>query len=196
MKLAKILDFNDVLDEKATAIDAKTRKLLSSAKDYVFYVKESRGKDGEIIDVYKFRTMKKDADDYFENVFENGRDKYGNIINDNRSTNFGKFLRKYWIDEIPQVYNWMKGDIKFVGVRPMRDVDWEGYPEDVEGEERNKKPGWLGPQYADSEEGDFQTHVDKLRKYQLEYKKNPTKTDIKYFFRILKNIILGRVRSS
>lgn len=63
-------------------------------------------RDGKIFSVYKFRTMKEDVENY--NAVEG----------DDRVTRVGKFLRKYRIDEIPQFFNVLKGDMSVVGPRP------------------------------------------------------------------------------
>ncbi len=63
-------------------------------------------RNGRIFSVYKLRTMKEDVDNY--SVIEN----------DDRVTKVGRFLRKYRIDEIPQFYNVLKGDMSVVGPRP------------------------------------------------------------------------------
>lgn len=63
-------------------------------------------RDGKIFSVYKFRTMK-------ENV-----ENYSVVENDDRVTRVGKVLRKYRIDEIPQFFNVLKGDMSVVGPRP------------------------------------------------------------------------------
>ncbi len=62
--------------------------------------------------VYKFRTMIKDAEKYTGPVWAQE--------NDPRITKLGKILRKYWLDELPQLFNVLKGDMSFVGPRPER----------------------------------------------------------------------------
>ena len=77
----------------------------------VFYKQEREGKDGEIFNIIKFRTMVVDAE------------KQGVLWaqeNDPRITKIGKFLRKTRIDEIPQLWNILKGHMAFVGPRAER----------------------------------------------------------------------------
>lgn len=77
----------------------------------VFYTQKRIGKDGKAFTIYKFRTMKLDAE-------RNG--PQWALPNDPRITRVGKILRKLYIDECPQFFNILKGDISFVGPRPER----------------------------------------------------------------------------
>jgi exopolysaccharide biosynthesis polyprenyl glycosylphosphotransferase len=77
----------------------------------VFYTQKRVGKDGKIFTIYKFRTMKMGAE-------ENG--PQWAMPDDSRITQVGKILRKLYIDECPQFFNILKGDISFVGPRPER----------------------------------------------------------------------------
>jgi len=75
----------------------------------VFYRQERVGRDFRIFVIYKFRTMMVNAD------------RQGALITaagDKRVTKVGSFLRKYKIDELPQLFNVLKGDMSFVGPRP------------------------------------------------------------------------------
>ena len=84
----------------------------------VFFRQERVGRKGEIFSVNKFRTMRQDA--------EAGTGAVWAGKNDPRVTTIGRFLRKTRLDEIPQLWNVLKGDMGFVGPRPERPefVQW------------------------------------------------------------------------
>ena len=74
----------------------------------VFFTQDRPGKDERIFQIYKFRTM------------NSAKDKDGNLLPDkDRITNLGIFLRKTSLDEIPQFFNVLKGDMSFIGPRPL-----------------------------------------------------------------------------
>ncbi len=78
----------------------------------VFYKQERIGRFGRPFTIYKFRSM-------IVNAEENGPELY-NTTEDKRLTKAGKFLRSHHLDELPQLWNVLKGDMSFVGPRPER----------------------------------------------------------------------------
>lgn len=79
----------------------------------LFYTQQRVGKNGKVFEILKFRTMVKNAE------------KDGAVfttLNDSRITKFGKFMRKTRIDEFPQFFNILKGDMGVIGPRPERPV--------------------------------------------------------------------------
>jgi lipopolysaccharide/colanic/teichoic acid biosynthesis glycosyltransferase len=86
-------------------------KLDEGVKTPVFYSQERVGVDGEPFNIFKFRSMRLDAEKFGAQIASE---------NDPRITKTGNVLRKYRIDELPQIYNVMRGDMGFVGPRPER----------------------------------------------------------------------------
>jgi len=86
----------------------------------VWYASERIGKKGRVFRCYKFRTMVRDADKRRSDVMHmNERDGVlFKISNDPRITRVGRFLRKYSLDELPQFFNALRGDMSVVGPRP------------------------------------------------------------------------------
>jgi len=77
----------------------------------VLYAQERVGKHGKIFRMYKFRTMYMDAEPEIPLL---------STLDDARITPYGRFMRKYRLDEIPQFWNVLKGDMSLVGPRPER----------------------------------------------------------------------------
>lgn len=99
----------------------------------VFFVQERIGKDGKPFRMYKFRTMKED-----ENMSP------VTMAGESRITPLGAKLRKYKLDELPELWNVLKGDMSFVGPRP----DVPGYADRLQGDDREVlllRPGITGP---------------------------------------------------
>jgi exopolysaccharide biosynthesis polyprenyl glycosylphosphotransferase len=83
------------------------------SKGPIFYKQERVGKNGKIFTCYKFRSMVVDAEKSGPQI---------TILNDPRVTRVGYFLRKTHIDEVPQFWNVLKGEMSIVGPRPERPV--------------------------------------------------------------------------
>lgn len=98
----------------------------------VFFKQERPGLNGEIFTLYKFRTM------------TDGRDKDGNLLPDkDRLTPFGKFLRASSLDELPEFFNILKGDMSFIGPRPLL-VSYLPYYTERESLRHTVRPGLTG----------------------------------------------------
>ena len=125
----------------------------------LFYRQERIGQFGEIFEIIKFRTMEFDAE-------PNGAQ--WTKKNDSRVTRFGKFLRRSRLDEIPQFYNILKGEMSFIGPRPERPFFVNELSETIPFYDTRHtiKPGLTGwaqvmTDYADS-------HADSLEKLQYD----------------------------
>lgn len=155
-------------------------------KDFGLFSQIRVGKNGKLFKIYKIRTMK---GSYQSDI---------TTENSHEITTIGSFLRKYKLDELPQLFNILKGDMSFVGPRP----DVAGYADKLKGEDRivlSVKPGITGPaQIAYRNEIDilskqkdpiyYNDHViwpDKV-KINLEYiKKWTLKGDLNYLIKTI-----------
>lgn len=95
----------------------------------VFYRSHRVGKKGRLFTFYKFRTMVKGADGLKTNLEEsNERNSVlFKVANDPRITRFGRVLRKFSLDEVPQLINVLKGDMSLVGPRPPLPSEFKQY---------------------------------------------------------------------
>ena len=126
----------------------------------VLYKQKRVGKDGKLFTMVKFRSM----------TVNHGGSSVS-VAGESRITPLGAILRKYKLDELPELWNVLKGDMSFVGPRP----DVPGYADQLKGEDRDMlklRPGITGPaslKYRDEEEliADFVVNV-KLGKYDVD----------------------------
>ncbi len=160
------------------------------------FIKMKRiGKNGKVIYVYKLRTMHPYSEYLQKYLYEKYNLKEGGKINnDFRITVWGKIFRRLWIDELPMLLNWIKRDLKIVGVRPLSPHYLSLYPADLKERRFKYKPGLVPPFYAHLPKT-FEEIIQSERVYLDEYEKNPFVTDIKYFFKSWYNIIVNNARS-
>jgi len=155
-----------------------------------------RGKDGNFFTVYKLRTMYAYSEYLQEYVFErNHLQDGGKFKNDFRVTTEGRFFRKFWLDELPMIYNLLKGDLKLVGVRPLSDQYFNLYSEELKRKRIKYKHGLVPPFYADMPRTLDEIMESEMR-YLVAYEKHPFRTDVSYFFKALYNILFKRARSN
>ncbi len=103
-----------------------------SSKGPAIYVSDRIGKDGKVFKFYKFRTMYDGADKHLDELLKDNEIEGGvtfKMKNDPRVTTVGKFLRRTSIDELPQLWNILKGDMTIVGPRPCTVREYELYTE-------------------------------------------------------------------
>lgn len=97
-----------------------------------FFTQERPGKDGKIFKLIKFRTM------------DNRRDKDGNLLPDEvRLNKYGQLLRKTSLDELPEAFNIIKGDMSVIGPRPLL-VKYLPYYTEEESHRHDVRPGLSG----------------------------------------------------
>jgi lipopolysaccharide/colanic/teichoic acid biosynthesis glycosyltransferase len=163
---------------------------------YGMFIKLRRvGKDGRIIRVYKFRTMHPYAE-YLQNYVmkNNNLDPGGKFKDDFRVTTLGKLMRALWIDELPMLFNFIKGEVKLVGVRPLSAGYFEMYDKSLQEKRIKYKPGLIPPFYADMPKTLDEIQLSEL-KYLEAYSRHPFITDLNYFYMALWNIIFKKARS-
>ena len=89
-----------------------------------------KGLYGKDIKVYKFRTMYENSKEIFDNFTEEQKKEFYinfKLDNDPRITKIGDFLRKTSLDELPQLFNILKGDMSIIGPRPIVEAEIEKY---------------------------------------------------------------------
>jgi exopolysaccharide biosynthesis polyprenyl glycosylphosphotransferase len=109
----------------------------------IFFVQERVGLNKRRFRLYKFRTMVEDAAERqweIEHLNEMGGPVF-KIRNDPRLTPAGKFLRRTSIDELPQLFNVLKGDMSLVGPRPLPVRDYQGFRQDWQRRRFSVRPG-------------------------------------------------------
>lgn len=129
---------------------AATIMVLLSGPGPIFYGQRRFGRDGEIFHCFKFRTMQVDADRLLRELLESSpaisaiwrQDR--KLRDDPRVTYFGRFLRRYSIDELPQLFNVIRGEMSIVGPRPLATDEADFYA-DAFAAYCSLKPGITGP---------------------------------------------------
>lgn len=154
------------------------------------------GKNGKTFKVYKLRTMYPYSEFLQEYIFQkNSLQEGGKFRHDIRISTLGVFLRKYWLDELPMIFNLLKGDMKLVGVRPLSKQYFSLYSSELQQKRVQAKPGLLPPFYADMPKTLDEIQASEM-KYLMECEKNGTfVTDLRYLRRIFVNIVFKKARS-
>ena len=150
----------------------------------VFFSQERVGRHMKVFHVHKLRTMVKNAEESTGPVIADEKDP--------RVTSVGRFLRKFRIDEFPQLVNIIKGDMSFVGPRPERPYFVEQFLAQVPGyRERYKlKPGLTGLAQVS---GSYATTAERKLKYDLIYLYHQTPAmDIQIVTETLRVVLTGR----
>ena len=154
------------------------------------------GEDKKLIQVYKIRTMHPYSEYLQSYVYNlNSLNDDGKFNKDIRITTMGRLMRKYWIDELPMIFNILKGEMKIVGVRPLSMHYFSLYSKELQEKRVKFKPGLFPPFYADMPQS-----MDEIQASEMKYlvaceQQGEFKTDMKYFLIILKNIIIKKARS-
>ena len=169
---------------------------FSMEPTYGMFIKLDRvGKNGRRIKVRKLRSMYAYSEFIQQYIYENfSLADGGKHRRDPRVSISGKIFRKYWIDELPMIWNLLNGDLKIVGVRPLSAHYLSLYPEYAVQKRLSTKPGLVPPFYHDMPKS-FDEIVESEMRYVDAYRKSPFRTDVRYFFKALSNILFKGARS-
>lgn len=134
-------------------------KIKSESPGPVIYAQRRVGKDGKVFELYKFRSMYTDAE---------ARGARWAAEDDPRVTPFGKTMRKTRLDELPQFWNVVKGDMSLIGPRPERPAFHEEFCKRIDGWEQRLlvKPGVSGLAQV---EGGYELLPKEKAKLDIEY---------------------------
>jgi exopolysaccharide biosynthesis polyprenyl glycosylphosphotransferase len=155
------------------------------SKGPLFYFQERVGLEGEIFKTIKFRSMRIDAEETSGPIWA----KSG----DDRTTRIGKFIRKYSIDEIPQFFNVLKGEMSVVGPRPERPFFVNKFKDIIPGylERHRMKTGITGWAQVNGLRGN--TSLDERIRYDIYYIENWSLLfDIVIIFKTLKEVFFSK----
>lgn len=147
------------------------------SKGPVIYKQERLGKNGKQFNIYKFRTMRNDA--------EADGPKWADR-NDDRCTKIGRILRNCRLDELPQFFNILKGNMSFVGPRPERQCFYEEFEIYIHGFKNRLAvtPGLTGMAQVN---GGYDLSPEEKIVYDMEYIKTQSLwVDVKLVFKTIK----------
>lgn len=153
----------------------------------VFYKQERVGKNGHVFNVIKFRSMKTDAE-------SDGKPMWA-VSNDERVTRIGKIIRKLRIDETPQFWNILKGEMNFVGPRPERPHFVKQLAKEISFYEHRHlvAPGLTGWAQIKYPYGASVSDAIQKLQYDLYYIKNQSLTlDMVIVFETVKTVLFGK----
>ena len=158
--------------------------IVAESKGGVLYAQMRPGRNGKLFRMYKFRTMCSQA----------GEDQLA-VENDKRITRVGKQLRKYRIDEIPQLWNVLRGDMSIIGPRPVPHNFYTVYVEKLPGYAKRHviRPGITGlAQVRQGYTNTLEEEQVKMR-YDLFYiSKISFKMDLSIIWGTLLSVVRGR----
>jgi len=159
------------------------------SKGPVFFLQKRCGKDGREFNMYKFRTMVKDAETLKKRLKNEMDGPMFKLKNDPRITRLGRILRKLSLDELPQLLNVLKGEMSLVGPRPLADEEMVG--DDIWREIRlSVRPGMTGLwQIMGRDSGKFSDWIT----YDTEYvQKRSLFMDIKILFLTITTVLRNK----
>lgn len=162
-----------------------------TSKGPVFYRQERVGKDGICFNIIKFRTMVQDAESKTGPVWAQQSDF--------RLTSFGKFLRDHHLDELPQFFNVLRGEMSIIGPRPERPIFVDQFSKEIAGYQKRLqvKPGITG--LAQTRQSYDVTMDDVKRKVAMDLmyiREMCWLVDMRIFMQTLRVLVTGKVYPS
>lgn len=162
---------------------------------YAVVALEKVGLDGERIFLHKVRSMYPFSEFLQKRIFEShGLSQIGKFKDDPRLTDYGPLLRRHWLDELPGLYDWLRGDVKLVGMRATSPHFLSLYPKELYDLYIRTKPGLVPPIFDESTDG-FDDIVRIEMAYLERYQEAPVRTDLQYFWYTFRDIFFRKVRS-
>ena len=159
----------------------------------VFFGHERLGKNGKKIKIWKFRSMRVNAEEIFAEFTEEQKAEFYRefkLEQDPRITAVGGFLRKSSLDELPQLFNIMKGDLSLVGPRPVVKEELEKYGDEKE-EFLSVKPGLTG--YWQANGRNLINYENGRKEMELYYVRHQSMLlDVKILFRTVGAVVKGK----
>ena len=163
----------------------------------VFYTHERVGYKGKKIKVLKFRSMYPDADKRLKEILEKDPkareewEKTFKLKNDPRVTPIGKFLRKTSLDELPQFFNVLKGDMSIVGPRPVVEEELKKYYKEKAEIYKSVKPGITGYWQVEGR-SDVEDYEERVRMDEWYVKNQSFWLDVKIILKTIKVMLTGK----
>jgi len=163
-----------------------------TSKGSIFFKQKRIGKQGKEFFMYKFRSMETDAEEKLKELKKHNQtnELMFKMFDDPRITEVGKFLRKYSLDELPQLFNVLKGEMSLIGFRPP-------LPSEVAKYQKHHfirfatMPGLTGPWQVSGRSNI--KNFDEVIKLEYEYVKNWSLfNDIKILFKTIPVVLLGK----
>jgi Undecaprenyl-phosphate galactose phosphotransferase WbaP len=163
----------------------------------VFYGHTRVGYNGKKFKVLKFRSMYMDADKRLKEILEKNpeaRREWENTFklkNDPRVTPIGKFLRKTSLDELPQFFNVLKGDMSVVGPRPVVEEELEKYYRDKAELYKSVRPGVTGYWQVEGR-SDVEDYEERVKMDEWYIKNQSFWLDLKIILKTIKVMLTGK----
>ena len=165
--------------------------IKATSKGPVIFVHKRVGKSGKEIGIFKFRSMVTNAEELIKKFTPEQKKEFEEnfkLENDPRITKFGKFLRKTSLDELPQLFNILKGDLSIVGPRPIMEFETKMYGK-YKDLLLSVKPGLTGFWAAN---GRSDTSYKRRRAMEIYYVKNRSLLfDIQIIFKTVISVFKG-----